>query len=342
MDSPRYDCRSYRRFGAEIEINALDGSTRRPNADIGEIPLGADLLAKVIYTKLLEPVEIHAWDYYHNNTNWIIKHDTSCGMEINTPVLKGWRGLKKLMKCVEGVNESGLTADERCSLHIHINISDLDLDQLATVIAYYIKCEHVIFDSFPGSRKNNRYCQLLGMTDLFTHNVMPDPDELLSAVSGTKYYSMNAYHFVRGGGFSTSNSRRKSVEFRIAENEGCIDPFYVKNWVRFLIHFFDVTKDMPMPSRYREGDVWSGLLWLSPNDVFKLLKFDNESLLSNGLRQVRRWFVNRLKQNVMCEDMSGIWSQAGRQKNWAEITELTMEDNDEQDQDRLYGKQYVI
>ena len=340
MDSILHDCKSYRRFGAEIEINTLDGSVRRPNTDAGEIPLGADLLAQSIFSVVQEPVQIHPWDYYHNNTCWIIKHDTSCGMEINSPVLKGWTGLEKLMKVVEGVAASGLSADKRCSLHVHINISDLNKEQLAAVIAYYIKCEHVIFDSFPDHRKNNRYCQLLGMTDLFQHDLIQEPDELINAISGTKYYSMNAYHFVKGGGFSVRNCRRKSVEFRIAENRGCVDPFFIKNWVRFLLHFLDVTSKLPMPSSYREGDPWSGLLWLDPEDVFKLLKFDNEDLLSGGLKQVRGWFVDRLKENVLCDGLPGIWSKAGRYKNWSEITELTSEDSNESD--ALYGNQYII
>ena len=340
MDSPLYDCKSYRRFGAEIELNTLDGKTRRPDTELGEIPLGADLLAQSIHSAICDVVEIHPWDYYHNNTSWIIKHDTSCGMEVNSPVLKGWRGLEKLMRVVESISESGLSADKRCSLHIHVNIADLTKEQLAAVIAYYIKCEHVIFDSFPDHRKNNRYCQLLGMTDLFQHNHMPEPDELINAVSGTKYYSMNAYHFVKGGGFTSRNSRRKSVEFRLAENRGCIDPFFVKNWVRFLIHFFDVASELPVPHNYRDGDPWSGLLWLDPKDVFKLLKFDNEHLLSEGLKQVRGWFVNRLKENVLCDGLPGIWSKAGRHKNWSEITELTTEDCDESD--ALYGKRYTF
>ena len=341
MDSPLYDCLSYRRFGAEIEVNTLDGSTSRPRTDIGEIPMGSDLLAQSIYDATKDNVAICHWDYYHNIDKWIIKHDTSCGMEINSPILKGWRGLKNLMRVSECVSRAGLTADKRCSLHIHINMSDLTREELTSVIAYYIKCEHVIFDSFPGHRKNSRYCQLLGMTDLFSHDYsLRDPEELLMAISGTKYYSMNAYHFMKGGGFTDVNSRRKSIEFRIAENRGCVDPYFVKNWVRFLIHFFDITRDLPIPSEYREGDRWSGLLWLEVSDVMKLLKFDNPHLLSDGLRQVRSWFVNRIKENVFCDGMPGIWSKSGRLKSWSEINDIESEDYDEPD--ALYGERYVI
>ena len=337
MDSPLFDCRSYRRFGVEIEINTLDGSVRRPNTDAGEISLGADLLAHIVHKATGEKVEIQTWDYVHNNKNWIIKHDTSCGMEINSPVLKGWTGLNKLIRVVEMIDKSSLNADKRCSLHVHINIADLNKYQLASVIAHYIKCEHVLFDSFPDHRKSNRYCQFLGMSDMFYHNLSLDADDLINKISSTKYFSLNTYHFMRGGGFTTNNERRLSVEVRMAENKGCVDPFFIKNWIRLLLHFFDVTKSLQMPYDYIEGDPWSGLLWLDTPDVFRLLGFDNDDQLSDGLKQVRSWFINRLKKNTIC-DLPGIWSKEGRYKNWADIPDET----EVKCEDALYGEKYII
>jgi hypothetical protein len=337
MDSPLFNCQSYRRFGVEIEINTLDGSARRPDTENGEISLGADILAHIVHKATKERVEIQSWDYIHNNSDWVIKHDTSCGMEINSPVLKGWTGLKKLVRVAEMIGESSLEADRRCSLHVHINISDLSKAQLASVIAYYIKCEHVLFDSFPDHRKNNRYCQFLGMSDMFSHDYRINADDIIHKVSSTKYFSLNAYHFMRGGGFTDDNSRRLSVEIRMAENTGCVDPYFMKNWIRLLLHFFDVTKNLPAPYDYTEGDPWSGLLWLDTRDVMALLGFDNESHLSEGLKQVRSWFINRLRENTIC-DLPGIWSKAGRYKNWTDIPETS----EVKDEDYLYGKRYVV
>lgn len=337
MDSPLFDCQSYRRFGVEIEINTLDGQARRPNTDAGEIPLGADLLAHIVHKATNDRVEIQTWDYIHNNNDWIIKHDTSCGMEINSPVLKGWTGLEKLIRVVDFIDKSDLQADERCSLHVHVNISDLSKNQLASVIAHYIKCEHVLFDSFPHHRKNNRYCQFLGMCDMFSHDSRLDVDDLINKVSSTKYYSLNAYHFMRGGGFTPDNERRLSVEVRLGENKGCVDPFFMKNWIRLLLHFFDMTKSLPVPYDYIEGDRWSGLLWLDTTDVFELLGFNNDEQLSEGLQQVRNWFISRLKENTLC-DLPGIWSKSGRYKNWTDIPDAL----EVEDEDTLYGKRYII
>lgn len=319
MDSP-VNCKWLRRFGVELEVNTLNGIVRRPDTRAGEIPVGADYVANIIGLATGESVEIQGWDHVHNNTRWVVKPDNSCGIEVNSPVLKGWRGLKRLLTVVEALKDNGIRSDERCSLHVHINIADLSLRQLAAVVAYYIKCEHVFFDLVPPHRKNNRYCQLLGMTDLFEHDMNLSPEELIARVSGVKYYSMNTYHFYKGGGFSSENYRKKTIEFRIAEGAACLDPFIVKNWVRLLIHFVEVARQKHMPGRYKQGNPWTGLLWLNPKQVFQLLKFDQE--LSPGMQQVRDWFLQRAMQYAYDTGLEGVWSNAGRAVAWREYQEL--------------------
>jgi hypothetical protein len=286
-------------------------------------------------------VELQGWDHVHNNAYWVIKPDNSCGIEINSPILKGWRGLKKLLVLVEALREAGIRADQRCSLHLHVNIADLSVRQLATVIAYYIKCEHVFFDSVPAQRKSNRYCQLLGMTDLFQHNTLLTPEELIARVSAVKYYSMNTYHFFKGGGFSNDNHRKKTMEFRIAEGVACVNPMTVKCWTRLLLHFVETTSEKILPGRYRDGDPWTGLVWLSPKQVFHLLGFDQDDL-SPGLKQVRSWFLKRLINNSYNTGLPGIWSNEGRSLVRVEYEELGRRWLTEEDGDGLYDKKYIL
>jgi hypothetical protein len=338
------DCQFYRRFGVEIELNTLDGVVRKLDKDKGETPFGATEVAFIIRKTLNKPVEIHDWHSTHNNKNWIVKPDSSCGIEICSPILKGWRGLASLIKVIASFREAGMKADQRCSLHVHVNIADLDRDQLASVIAYFIKCEHVIFDSLPSHRKINRYCQFLGMSDLFYDNFKMDPDELISRVSGSKYYSLNAYHFYNSGGFNSLNNRKKTIEFRVAENEACLDPFFTKNWIRFLLHFVEVTKNLPLPHDYREGDPWSGLLWLNPKDVFKILKFDEP--MSDGLRQMKDWFIGRIMKNGYDSGLPGVFSNAGRQPARLEFLEMVgdqmfITESGPVGYDLLLGKKYI-
>jgi hypothetical protein len=342
MDSP-IDCRFLRRFGIELEVNTLTGIICRPDTDSGEIPVGADYVSQIVHKTTREPVELQGWDHIHNNTCWIIKPDNSCGIEINSPILKGWTGLEKILKVIAALRDAGINSDRRCSLHVHVNIADLDEIQLASIIAHYIKCEHVFFDAIPPYRKNNRYCQLLGLTDLFCHDFPMSPMDIIHHVSGVKYYSLNAYHFIRGGGFSSDNYRKRTLEFRIAEGLACIDPLLAKNWIRFFLHFVEMTKNRPLPPPYSSGDSWSSLLWLNPNEVLSLLKFDQEDLLTPGLRQVRDWFVQRIAAHGYDTGLRGIWSNQGRAAARKEIESFMDRFKPQEiDDDPVYGKNYIL
>lgn len=317
MDS-LLDCKFYRRFGVEIELNLLEGALERWDRK-GYTPASIKYLASVINKKLEERVDIQGWDHVHDNDSWIIKPDMSCGLEINSPVLKGWTGLKRLISTIEAVENSDLQAGLDCSLHVHVNVGDLNEYQLASVIAYYIKCEHLFFDSVPIYRKNNRYCQCLGITDLFSHDSDIEPFELIQAVSRVKYYSLNAYHFMQGGGFF-DNSRKPTLEFRIAENEACTDPFLTKNWIRLLLHFVECTKDLNLPDKYREGDPWTSLLWLDLPDFMKIMNFNMP--LSKGLEQTKAWFLSRLWENGTDSILPGLWSNEGRSVTKKHLAEM--------------------
>lgn len=338
------DCENYRRFGVEIELNTLDGFVKKLDRNMGEIPLGADLVALIIRRTLRENVEIQGWDHNFNNNYWIVKPDSSCGMEVCSPVLKGWIGLSKLIRVVEALRESKINADKRCSLHVHVNISDLNKQQLASVIAWYIKCEHLFIDSVPVHRKINRYCQILGMSEALYEDFPIIPDEILNVVSNVKYYSLNAYHFMKGGGFDPNNNRKKTIEFRIAENDMCLNGLDLKNWVRFLIHFVEVTKSRPLPAPYQKGDPWTGLVWLDPVDVFKVLNFDEPC--SEGFSQVKKWFLNRILKNGKDNNATGIWSDETRnfaRQNFLEFLQKidNIDCENESREVSLYGKKYI-
>lgn len=334
------DCRSTRRFGVEIELNTFDGIIKRADSDNGIIPEGSDCIANIVKKNSNERVEICCWDHYHNNSNWIIKHDMSCGIEINTPVFKGWHGLKTLLQVVEALSKnSQVTSNQLCSLHVHVGVSDLSLRQIASVIAHYIKCEHIFFDSVPSQRKNNRYCHLVGLTDWFDTSFDMDASEIINRVSQAKYASINAYHFMRSGGLIGEDSRA-TIEFRIAENKACLDPYYVKNWVRFLIHFVETMSCRKIPQPYN-GNPKTGLVWLDFQDVYSLLRFDEE--LSLGMQQVRQWFMDRIFVNGQDNlESNNIWSSVARKiarEQFLELNnKLTRIDDAE---DGLYGEKWI-
>lgn len=288
---------SNRKFGVELEINSFDGKSK---PDGGGPVKGMDYVCNLISGNTTEGAEVRGWENTNNNSRWVVKPDSSCGMEICTPPLIGWNGLEKLLKVVEALsNDSKIKSDGRCSVHVHVDFSDLTEDQIAQVLMWYIKCEPVIMDAVPECRKRNRYCQFIGMTTQFSHEERYTAQDIINRMGDVKYYSMHSKALRKG-------SERRTVEFRVMEGEGCRNAYLIKNWIRFLLHFVDMALRKPIIHEYIPGNQWSHLCWLDPEDVFTLLGFNDGCGydLSRGLQQTRNWFIARLQKH-MSKDVTG-------------------------------------
>ena len=306
---------SRRRFGIELEVNAFDGKSR---PDDGNPPKGIKEVCDLVNGASQHGAVRKGWENTENNASWVVKPDSSCGMEVVSPALCGWDGLKDVLCVVNALSkDERVQADDRCSVHVHCEVADLSEAQLANVISWWVKSELVIMDAMPLRRKRNRYCQLIGMNDVFDHDGNYNSNQIISKVGDVKYYSMNTYHRCRQG--------RPTIEFRVTEGTGGKDAYLIKQWVRFLIHFVDVASKLPAPKPYLipEGDnkhltPWTGFAWLEPAQVLKMLYFDlNDSelpglrshkpfKLSNGLMQTRDWFLGRLYKFMSRHPQGGL------------------------------------
>ena len=315
MDSSKLLTFDYkRRFGVEIEANALDGRDfiSYPLMDKTELPVGIDYIGELISKKLKIQVDVHPWHYTNYNNNWVLKPDRSCGIEICSPVSKGKYGLSEVCSVVDIVSrDSKIPIDDRCSFHVHVNLDDCDDTDIAAILAWWIKCEAVFLDSVPTARKNTRYCQCIGASDIF-YDEFKEYGYVSEELGQHKYFTINTYHM--------NKNRRKSVEFRILGNEGCRSANNAKNWIRLLIHFVEMAKRRSVPRTRGRVDPWFGLLWLDPKDVFEFLGFIGCDLAEDML-EIRNWFLKRLKDNVQT-DLSGFWSKQARAKSIEEINEL--------------------
>lgn len=311
---PSLDCRSLRRFGAEIEVNAFDLQNRPNNPS--ELPKGTPEIALIVQQATGNNVRIHKWAYDHNNMVWAIKPDSSCGIEICTPVLKGWSGLMEACKVVDSLGKANISADDRCSFHVHVDVSDLKNNEIAKIITWWVKCEAVFMDAVPASRKRNQYCQLLGQSEIFerVEDEFYNDEALIRRLGLCKYYTINTYHLY--------NNKRRTLEFRIMDSEACIDPWEAKNWIRLVLHFVERALKSGMPNPYVSGDPWSGYCWLDPKDVFAFLGFDDKFVLSPGLLQVRNWFLERLSIHVQYVFKQGVMSLSVRRISARQIEEL--------------------
>jgi hypothetical protein len=291
---PSLSFTSDRRFGIELEILAFDGKNR---PEQGNQPAGIEKVAALIVDNVEEPVDIKGYEHTDGNIGWVVKPDSSCGMEVCTPILKGWHGLKKACNVVNAFRDNpNIRVDNRCSVHVHVEIADLEKSELATIIAWWFKCEAVFLDSVPPHRKRNRYCQFMGLQNLLEAETRLNAEDLVKRAGQVKYFSLNTNQYVRNG--------RKTVEFRIIEGDGCKDPYLIKNWIRLLIHFVEMARRKGMPPPLREGDPWSSVLWLDPEDVLTFLGFNNnpkEFELSPGLTQTRDWFISRMWKHMSAD-----------------------------------------
>ena len=77
-----------KKFGIEIEFNSFDNRDFLANPlPYGEMPAGINEIASLIRSAGME-AEVQNWQYNHNNSKWICKPDSSCGIEVCSPVIK--------------------------------------------------------------------------------------------------------------------------------------------------------------------------------------------------------------------------------------------------------------
>jgi hypothetical protein len=317
MDSKVLAYNYTRSFGVEIEVNSLD---RRDFINYplkkGHLPLGVDYIGDIIAKNFNVPVVVNLWHYTNNNAFWVIKPDSSCGIELCSPVSKGKYGLDQICQVINLISsDSNISIDKRCSLHVHVNVKDCETIDIAAILAWWIKCEAVFIDSIPQDRKRSRYCQYIAASDIFDTNFR-DYSRLVKYLGSHKYFTANSFHLL--------NDERKTVEFRILGNEGCNDSDITRNWIKLLIHFVEMAKKISLPKPWKNNDDYTrGLLILDPKDVFRFLGFlDYE--LSDEMIGIRNWFLRRLKKNIVT-DLQGFWSPASRVRAIQEVDELICE-----------------
>lgn len=258
-----------RMIGVEIELNSLDNRDFIKNPlSRGEMPLGIDHISDLVSSIGLES-EVHGWQYNHGNKKWCCKPDSSCGIEVCSPVLR-FSELDQIFDVLDLLaKENNITIDDRCSFHVHV---DLSFDEIASVLAWWVKCEHVFMDFAIPHRKNNRYCKSIGLTSLFNSDDLIVPIVLIKKMSD-KYLTTNSFHFF--------NKKRNSIEFRLAE--GTKNSEFASNWIALIFCFLDACKESGIPEDYR---------WLDANQVL-------DFIFKNATASLKKWFLERLLLNCL-------------------------------------------
>lgn len=257
------------RFGVEIELNSFDGLSK--NDDLNG-PLGIKHAAEIIKNSLNESVDVAPWHTTLNTSKWLTKPDSSCGFEVVSPILKGNTGLKSLKKVIKSLKKDGrFITDSRCSFHVHFELPSKDIDYISTLIVYWMKCELFFYLLIPNFRKQSRYCQLMGMSDVFPQNVTLDKNIIFNKISDYKFYSMSLYHFKK--------SKRNTVEFRIMDHSACLDSDIAECWL-LLLNIF-INKVGKFNAFDKDGNLKEKLVWYDCSEVFDFLQIKNNKKIVN-------------------------------------------------------------
>ncbi len=314
-----------RRFGVELEYNTLSGVIKTGKSDP---PDGAGFVADLINKAVKEHVKISGHAATNNNAHWVVKSDSSCGIEVCTPIFKGWSGLESLLLGQLAIVKSGkIKADTRCSFHVHVNISDLTQEQMAVILAHYIKFEAIFMDSVPTRRKINRYCSPL----FYEMDINSSLDNIIYKLKDNKYYSVNCYQYFK--------SKKPTIEFRIGENDLCLEPYSAKCWVRLLLHFIEIAKDKHYSPKWN-GSKWSGLALLDLEDFVEFMGFNQN--ISPGLNQVKNWFLKRISKNIK-NDNYGFFNINHRTNTVNYLARMCPEINDlEMKEEEIFDSKFII
>ena len=259
-----------RRFGLEYEFivdEKLYGNDRNVMAEVVE-----------------ETTDWHATVRgYGHTTNysgtWECKTDSSCGVELASPILSGSKDLKHAAELLTALKDKGFDYNSNCGQHIHVEICDFSEKQAGIMAAYWMKIERFILNGTPDHRRNNRYCApLTEINRNVVANTVYQPEMVLRDMA----HGRNAINF-------QNRTERGTVEFRFGEMT--FDPEVIKNRVRFLIWFVEMCKILPPPNNLNwltPKQVLSTFnLWTSPSSIVKYS-------YSPAIQSMRKWLLSRL------------------------------------------------
>ena len=149
------------------------------------------------------------------------------GFEVVSPILRGQRGVSEVMTVVTALDDAGGRVDRRCGLHVHLDGSGLELEQMRSVIRRYARYENEIDAFMPPSRRGdgNQYCHSMRPfveQESFTRArsvrqlVQAQPD---------RYYKVNL----------KSLEVHRTLEFR--QHSGTLNAMKIQNWLTFIDAF---------------------------------------------------------------------------------------------------------
>ena len=219
-----------REFGVEMELTAetRDGSH-----------LTGAMIKEAMRNARVPRLNRRAPSYYHSDgTSWDVKTDSSCGYEVASPklTLDDDGNCNQLDRACIAMAAIQPRVDQRCGLHVHVDVSDFDWRDFQRLIALWARYEPFFFEMTPPSRRGNTYCSPLRAcrwsdvahagaqwTRTLRALTATTRQEFQAALSGFPRGALNVAGFVVNG----------RIEFRL--QGGTISYEKIRNWVILLL-----------------------------------------------------------------------------------------------------------
>lgn len=147
---------------------------------------------------------------------WKVVTDSSCGLEIVSPILYDFEELKVIC---EELKKANAQVTRECGIHVHHDVNDMNVEEIKNVFKFYVKHEDTIDSMLPKSRRanNGRYCGSMKQ-DIEEIKTVDSVDGIVSAM-GTRFKKVNIKSYLTYG----------TLEFR--QHSGSIEFDKISNWV---------------------------------------------------------------------------------------------------------------
>lgn len=223
-----------------------------------------------------------------NNGVEILLRQPMCGADL----LAALNELQSIFAECPSINVS-----ERCSVHVHVDVRDLDHTVVASVLAAYIGVESGLYKLGGKNRYDNIYCpgvtSALEQTELMRRVVRGNGGDFASACNEwCKYTGVNLRSIIQRG----------SIEFRA--HEGTLEVSRIEQWVRVLQRLFVYAELVADPdailAHVQEG--WEEF-------AERVFESDAQAVIGDGV--YAEFYKNNLTNLIDVLD-SGIWYEPER------------------------------
>jgi len=290
---------SLRRFGVELEI-------------------GDEIKKKTVQTAISNKskykVFCSKYALTSNNNYWHVKDDATCGrsgrlgpkgVEVASFIGSGVDDLNHVTEIASHLSSIGCKVNQNCGLHIHAEVVDLTTEQIAVIVAYWIKIEMLLSMILPLSRYQNEYCKFLFspfLAVLYKNGAVNRGDKYdpmdfwqrivpknLSLFENTdRRFNLNLVNVARSIEINSSN--RKTLELRWPE--GSLNEEDIFGWVVLFISFIETCKDLKMPDDLYQCDL---------RQVFNFLGIGHKKnsflILGAHLHRMKSWMCEKIVKN---------------------------------------------